>query len=190
MDVSDDNKATAKFLAQKFGGKASVAKFWDAPEENAIAILTCRDAPQEHVNSYATVTLASHPIYEAGKVISLRTEIVAACDAAVEDFENVLSTCAFNVIKDKWSIGPGIVFRDVISLYDMSGTMAHVMFVTPFLWDLPARDGSVGKIAFLQAIPISESEYLYASENGPDALESLFEQEQIDVYDIDRPPVV
>ena len=59
MEVTSENKIVAKKLAAIFGGKASVASYLDKPEENSVAILTCLNAPQEHVNSYATVTLAT-----------------------------------------------------------------------------------------------------------------------------------
>lgn len=192
MDVSSSNKAIAKKLATAFGGKASVASYRDEAEKSSVAILTCRDAPQEHVNSYATVTLANHPILQDGREFPARVELVAACEAAATGFENVLSTCAFNVINDGWFVGPGVVFPDVLSMYGLSDTLAHVIFVSPMLWDGQVTTTTVeGRtLAFLQAIPISEAEYRFAETRGPDALEDLFERRQIDVFDIDRVSVV
>ncbi|MBC2035444.1 suppressor of fused domain protein [Listeria booriae] len=41
-------------------------------------------------------------------------------------------------------------------------------------------------ITWLLLIPISKSELEYLSDNGIDALESLFEAGQIDIFDINR----
>jgi hypothetical protein len=46
------------------------------------------------------------------------------------------------------------------------------------------------KIAWLMAIPISNTECQFAVRRGPKALEDLFEAMQIDVFDLDRESVV
>jgi len=110
------------------------------------------------------------------------------------EFENVISTCAFNLIKDGMPIFPGRIFPRVVELYDgLSDTLQHIMFVTPFAWadhNPQTRMFADRNVTFLQALPISQAEMDYAAENGPDQLEELFEEGQIDVYDIDRDSVV
>jgi len=77
-------------------------------------------------------------------------------------------------------------------MYDQSLTMKHLMFVTPFLWDeeLSAIEYESKTVAWLLAIPISETERVYAEEKGYEALEDLFEKKQIDIFDLDRPIVL
>ena len=56
--------------------------------------------------------------------------------------------------------------------------------------ELSTENKIIGKsVAWLMAVPISECEYRYAEAEGPDRLEDLFEQQQIDIFDINRPPV-
>ena len=45
-------------------------------------------------------------------------------------------------------------------------------------------------VAWLQAVPISDPERDLAEREGSDSLEDLFERQQIDVFDLDRPSVV
>ena len=65
--------------------------------------------------------------------------------------------------------------------------MKHIYFTTPYLWD------SLNNIIFereivtwLLAIPISENELNYIKEKGSDALEDLFEEHHVDIFDIRR----
>lgn len=62
----------------------------------------------------------------------------------------------------------------------------------PFLWEgqLQTIDFSDKKVAWLLAVPISEKEYLFAQQNGSNKLEDLFEQNEIDIFDIKRDSVL
>jgi hypothetical protein len=44
-------------------------------------------------------------------------------------------------------------------------------------------------VAWLLGVPISDGERSFAEENGGDALEALFEEHQIDIFDLTRPSV-
>ena len=50
--------------------------------------------------------------------------------------------------------------------------------------------GVSGVSTGLMAVPISGSELIYADRSGPKALSALFEERQIDIFDINRLPVV
>jgi antitoxin YqcF len=190
--TSEENKTIAKTLVKVFGGKPSVNFWWDEPETTSVALLKCENAPEKGINSYATVNLSDHPLIMDGKEYPARVEIVGACAASAEEFPNVLTTCAFNIIKDKWFVAPGVIFPGVVDMYDLSDTLSHILFVPPFVWNDEPRtmEFPTKTVAFLQAVPISDAERDFANENGPDALESLFEEHQIDIYDINRASVV
>jgi hypothetical protein len=141
------------------------------------------------VSSYATIGTSDAPLFFRGKEYQVRAELVGACSSSFIEFPNVLATAAFNIIKSRWFCAPGVVFPDVFAMYRPESSMAHVLFVSPFLWEdglqtvsLPDR-----KVAWLLAVPISEAERAFAVEHGPKRLEELFEQRQIDIFDPDRP---
>ncbi|MDR7235941.1 hypothetical protein J2Y02_000546 [Neobacillus drentensis] len=46
------------------------------------------------------------------------------------------------------------------------------------------------QVGWLMAIPISEEEKNYADKNGLEALEELFDENQINVFDLERASVV
>ncbi|WP_246314591.1 suppressor of fused domain protein [Paenibacillus foliorum] len=122
----------------------------------------------------------------------MRVEIVGACKSEFEFFPNVLATCSFNVINTRLSCSPGVIFKDEVKMYYPDLEMKHVMFVAPFLWEdsLTTLDFPSKKVAWLLAIPISHKEYLFSNEQGSEKLETLFENSQINIFDLNRKSVL
>ncbi|MCY7898144.1 type II toxin-antitoxin system antitoxin YqcF [Bacillus spizizenii] len=192
MGVTQENKVIARTVLGAFGGKPKVTKYWDDNENSNIDILSVSDQPQEGITSYATLGLSDHSINYEVNGTPLRIEIVAAMESASDIYANVLSTCAFNIINSNFTCAPGVIFKNVISMYDQETDMRHVMFVSPFLWeeDLELLEFSNKSVTWLMAIPISEGELQVTEKHGPDYLQDLLESKQIDIYDIKRESVV
>lgn len=186
------NRIIARFLANVFGGKPSVRRFWDENNESFVDILTSSDRPEKGVSSYSTIGLSDAPLIRNGSEYPVRVEIVGACGSIFSGFDNALATAAFNIINSKMFCFPGTIFEDVITMYGISSTMQHFLFVPPFLWNNKLKTMSLKSktVAWLLAIPISEQEMRYAEEKGSDALEQLFEDKQIDIFDLKRKSVV
>lgn len=70
--------------------------------------------------------------------------------------------------------------------------MKHVMFVSPFLWNekLAPLDFEDKYISWLQAIPISETEYHYAQRKGERELEALLEEAGVNILNLNRNSVI
>lgn len=192
VKISEENKTIARIALSAFGGRPNVVEYWDEAEEHSIDILACKDEPQEGVTSYSTIGLSDTPIYIDGAQIDLRVEFVGVCANSVTEFPNMVTTAAFCVINSKWSCAPGEIIKDVVSMYDCSKTLKHIMLVSPFLWgdklgtlELPNKT-----VAWLFLVPISEEEYQFAQAEGSSRLEELFEEHQIDVFNINRLSVV
>lgn len=191
-DVSSENKIIAKTVATVFGGHPKVTCFWDENEKNHVDILTCEGQPQKGVTSYSTIGLSDAPLIKGEEEFGVRLELVGACASSCQDFGNVLSTAAFCIVNSKWFCSPGVIFPDIVSMYDCSSTMQHLFFAPPFLWsdELKTLELDSKTVAWLLAVPISEAELRYAESEGTEKLEELFEQHQIDVYDINRPSAI
>ena len=191
MTVSEENKTIARFILQVLGGKPSVSKYWDDGKESNIDLLSTINRPSDGITSYSTIGLSNHSIGFTVEEKPLRVEILGANATENRGFPNILATCAFNVINSKKSISPGEVFQDIVALYYPDSEMKHVLFTNPFLWEsLKSIELPEKTVAWLLAVPISTSEYLYSLDKGIDALEDLFEQEDIDIFDIERKSVV
>lgn len=191
MAVSAEDKIVAKHALKAFGGTPKVYKYWDNNDNSNIDIAGCIDRPDAGVTSYATLGLHNYSIDKFADDKELRVEIVGACATETEFFPNMLSTCAFCVINSKYTIFPGKVFLHVVKEYYPDIEMKHILFTSPFLWDeFETIDFPDIKIAWLLAVPISENEFLFAEKNGYEALEDLFEENEIDIFDIYRQSVL
>jgi hypothetical protein len=182
----------ARQVVEAFGKRPKITAFWDEGNRYSVAIAAATDVPQESITSYSTVNLSDWPMYVDGEEYQTRVEIAGAAPVEETQFHNAVSTAAFCVIKDKWACMPGAIFPDVLSMYHISVTMKHVMFAEPFLWhgleesiQLPDR-----LVTWVMMVPISDSEYEYAKERGGAALDELLGQRQVDIFDLQRKPVV
>jgi antitoxin YqcF len=144
------------------------------------------------VTSYGTVGLSDYPLLDRGTEYPARCELVGACASRYQRFGNIISSCAFNIMKDQEFAYPGRIFGRVVAMYYRSLQMRHVMFTQPFPWDEELGTAELpGKtVAFLLAVPISDAELQYARSFGAGALGDAFEREQIDIFDLERHSVV
>lgn len=192
MAASTANKLIAKTAAQAFGGSPTVTRFWDDRRSSHVDVLSCGDRPQPGVTSYATVGLSDWPLFQDGVEYKARLEITGACGSSFEGFDHALATAAFAIINSRWFCFPGAIFPDVLSINQSSPTMRHLLFAPPFLWEdeLPTLHLEDKTVAWLLAVPISEEERALAEHTSADELQDLFEERQIDLFDLERPSVV
>jgi hypothetical protein len=190
---SDENKKIAKHAAAAFGGAPSVSEYLHDTEPLAIPILSCESSPCEGVTAYSTVGLSDFPMLDGGGAdFPVRLEIAGACATQAAQFANVVSTAAFIIMRTRKPYHPGAVMRGVVQEYFPATTVPHLYFTTPFLWeDSPKTlDCGTKKASWLLVVPISDAEMRFLEKHGDNALEDLFEKEQIDVFDLDRSSVV
>lgn len=193
ISVTTEQKEIARYTASALGVEnPPISHFLDDTKRSAVYVIKASDIPQIGVTSYATVGLSDHKIMRDGKEFGVRVEILGACGSAVPEFDNVLATLAFFVINSGWFCAPGVIFPDVISMYKHSITMSDVYFAYPFLWEDRLKSTRIGNktVAWLLAVPISKRESEFARINGAEKLEVLFEKNNIDIFDLNRPSVV
>ena len=109
-----------------------------------------------------------------------------------EMFHTILAVCAFEVIDQKRFAAAGIIFRDMISICNPTLEMKHILFDLPSLVpgelvNIPIEEKN---ISWLQIIPVSETEVLYAEENGVKSLFELLETKNVDITDLNRKSVI
>lgn len=185
-------KAIAKSAAAAFGGSPTVDRYWDDDHRSSIDVVTCKPAPWKGVSSYATIGVSDVSLNVESQGLDVRTEFVGACGDEFKEFANYLSTAAFFVINSGWSVAPGVIFPDIISMYKASPTMKHFLFLPPFLWDEKLKKINSDSICvtWLLAVPISDGEMELARRDGVPALEVLFERAQIDIFNLNRASVI
>lgn len=192
MSITNEQKIIAKVALDAFEGKPLVTKYWDDRKKSSIDILSCIDRPYDGITSFSTLGLSGYSIGYTTEDTPLRIEIVGTCASGYDCFSNILASCAFNIINTKFACHPGAIFQNVIEFYKSDSPLKHILFTSPFLWEdkLKTLHFPDMKVAWLLAIPISNEEFEFAKENGSDALESLFEEHQIDIFDLMRKSIV
>lgn len=190
--VSIENKSLAKYISGIFEGLPRVREQIDADDKSRIDVLSARDSPRSGVTSYSTLGLSDYKIDFDNVLDDLRAELLGICCSEFDAFENMIGTSAFCVINSQWPLSPGAVFPDVVSMYKPELHMKHFLFVPPGMWDRnPETQRFDSKVvAWLLAVPISESERLYVQDHGSESLERIFVSEATDIADIYRSAVV
>jgi antitoxin YqcF len=190
--VTKENKAIYQVVSNIFGVASKVWSYADEHNNSSIDILICPDSPYELVTSYSTIGLSDYSINLQVDDIPLGIEIIGACESMFDQYPNILATCGFNIINSNFRCAPGIIFSNVIKMYLTDSPMQHILFIPPFGWDkeFETLHFQTKKVAWLLAVPISEAERQYANVNGPEALEKLFEEKQINIYDLFRKSVL
>lgn len=181
-----NDKRIAQQILNIFEKTPGFYRYGDETESKYVDLAICANTPEEGISSYATIGLFQTNIGLTYNAKPLRIELLAAGAQSVESFDNIMATTAFEIM-DAQTAFPGYVVNNVVSMYIPNREMRHILLTHPFLWDntqsLTLPDLTV---AWLMCIPISDQEKIYCEQNGLDALETIFEQHQIDIFDINR----
>lgn len=188
MPVSDIAHASAQELADTFRASPAFVSCRNEGDERRIDLALCADSPGAGLGSLGTVTLADHDLGFG----ETRLQIVAIHPDTATDFSRAIGTCALNIVQQGWPLRWGACHPDLLTLYGLSSTLAHLYYVPPFSWPAGPKGLTVGdhRIEWLQAIPISDAERAYAEEHGAPALEKLLAENPINVADLERASVI
>ena len=178
-----------KAIRSAFGAETKVVRFGDDDGGHDCFIVSGVDCPVPGVTSYGSVGLC-RTIQKAGTV-DVKVEILAACASGTPNIDNLVASCVFESMKNGQAIVYGAHIPDIMAQYGISHSLKHVTFVAPFLWQ-GLNKLVVGEeiVHCLMMLPISDAEKDYLEAHGIDALEALFDEKQIDIFDINRPSAV
>lgn len=172
-----------------FGINTKVVRFGDDKQENDVFIVSGIDRPVKGVSSQSSIGL-THKVKNSLPQ-DIKIEIVAASATETPNIDNLVASCVFESIKNELKLVYGACIPNIIEQYKISNTMKHATFVSPFLWeDLNTVEVDGEKIYFLMLLPISDAEKVYLEEKGIEALENLFHENQIDIFNINPPSVL
>jgi antitoxin YqcF len=190
MAPSPQSKHLAHYLRRELGADCTVRNYLDDNDRSSVAILTARDVPHAGASTYATVDLSDHSIGMSANDLPLRVELVLAAATRFEHAPNMLATSAFNIINSGWPAKPGETHPGVVEMYVPSSELKHVLLTAPYTRPLAGQKFAGYAVAWLELLPISESELRYLETAGADALERRLEEGSVNTLDLLRPPVV
>lgn len=187
-----DNKKIAQHILKAVNGEPKVIRYKDNDDKSVIDIFIGEDRPFDGVTTYSTIGLSKYDIStKTGNGKDLRVEFIGASASVNDKFANIVSSCAFNIINNGASCHPGTVYSNVVSEYYSNPELKHIMCTTPFLWEkLTSIEFDNEYVTWLMLVPISDAEFEFLKRKGSEDLEALFEQEDIDIFDLGRSSVV
>jgi hypothetical protein len=191
--VSNENKEIAKYITTIVGINRTVQRYWDDKNENCVDIFTCDDPLDLNVKFYGTIGLSDYQniIEMKNGSKNIPIELLISGYKKHDKMPNILSTCAFYILKDKWNCQPGTGFMNIVDFY-YKKEIRHIMFVPPFFWEnkLEPLKLESKTVNWLFCAPISETELQYKVKNGFEELENLFEKNGVDIFNLDRKSII
>jgi hypothetical protein len=193
-DIIAHGKCVCNHLKTLFSDKPSFSKYWDSHDKNPINIATWQNCPSSGLATMLTVDLSYYPLIKYGELYTKgKSEIMAVC---VENdyiiFQKIIATCSYCVINGSYFCCPNAIFPDVIKVHKIPCEMKHIFFDKPFLWQEKLSCAIIDdvKTMWLMAIPISDAEYQYSIEHSVEELGELFEEKQIEYWNLNRKSIL
>jgi hypothetical protein len=190
--ISPENKKIAHYVASAFGGTPRVVEYINDSDTLSVGILSCSDRPVKGVTSYATIKLSDHRMNWKDGEFPARLELVGMCLSTAEFFANILSSAAFTIMQSDKVYRSGTAIPYVVEQHYPESKLPHLYLTEPFIWkhDLKKFDCGTKNVTWLLVLPISHAEYLYLTEHGKHALESVLQKENADFSNLGRMSVV
>lgn len=187
----EENRKLSEYIIDTVGINEIIERHYDKDQKNFIDIFKCDDPIYPGIKICGTIGVSDFPNKIEMNDGSFRNIPVELLIVGYEKFHmipHILSTSAFYILNMNWECQPGSVFMRIIEMYYETFEMKHIMFISPFLWEdklepLKLRDKTVH---WLLGVPISDKELEYKMENGASALEDIFQEKDIDIFDITR----
>ena len=185
-----DNKKVAKYALGFIGGKPSVSRYYNDDKSKTIDIMVSNSGVIKGIPTCATIGLCQTDIGLSANGKKLRVELITACTLNAETLGNILATISFEAM-DMKSCMHGMLVPDVVSSYVKGTELKHVVLMSPVFWpNYQVLEDDDYTIAWLMAVPITDSEKEYIEKNGVAAFDSLLVRKDADVIDMQRKSVV
>jgi hypothetical protein len=183
---ADIHGSVVDHLIDSFGKPVDENDFRGMEDNRKIKILTF-DKVFKGCNFYCSLGLNYYH-----QVLREICEVFILADRAVHGLEYLLASSLFYLVKYEYYMRPGVAISSIEkideSFYSRTGKSAIYFGLPEWLPEQKTNFKVNHEVARLYAaIFITEKEYQFLSTNGPDALEDIFEQRQVDVIDVFRP---
>lgn len=195
QEISEENKKLSNYITNIVGVNKMIDRYYDENEKNFIDIFTCDDPLYPAIKICGTVGVSDYPNkieMNDNSFINIPIELLIGGFTESSELANIISTAGFYITKNGWECQPGSVFMRIIEMYFETSEMKHIMFISPFLWQdkLKPLKLETKTVHWLLCIPISDKELEYKMKNGASSLEDIFQEKDIDIFDINRKSVI
>ena len=196
MEISLSEKAIGRHLVTVFGKRPRIFVHRESENDTFyVAIARVEDYPEAGMVTMSTIGASNAPIYKDDGSIykDTRVEFIASCKSGQEDdLSEALFRAAAYVGKVKGFACPGIFLHNLFGMFRPATSVPHALLTSPFAYDgLGKPSEFAGRIvSWLLVLPVSASEIDYAQQHSSDALETVFEEQDIEWESLDRTPAI
>lgn len=178
----------ASHLSNALGTKPKLRQWVAADGKFKQNLLEASNAPTNGLTSWATVGLSALPLKDQGETLDWRAELIGCAHSSQEEMLNIIMSAAYEVAKMGWIPMPGTILLDAISPHCPNSAMKHLYVTLPVPWEEDLSEFKVGKrrLGWFYLCPISEAEKTLAEKAGIEALETLLENDSVDIFDLSR----
>lgn len=191
---SEHCKKVANHALKIFGGAPKVQAYYSDDQSRSIDILTSIDPMDNEIESISTIGLSETPLFaQSGEEFPTRVELCAGIMTTEKYWKNAIASAAFHIREHRKIILPGETIKNAFNDYLDNPKMPHIYLAIPFFWNeehFPELMVSSLRVNWLQCFSIYESEQGFIEQFGHEKFESLLENQDIDILDPDRPPVI
>ena len=190
--ISPENQNLSQFAGKIFGDDWNISEHLDSQNQMVVYVLSGTDTEHPDLVSHATIGLSDFKLGQDKGGVALGAELVGACKTPCDYFDQALAACADMILNNNVLCKPGTIFANVLDGYDDNSQMKHFLFAVPSFWEekLYPLSFKTKTVLWLQALPISESEMQFASQNGAGPLGEKLVEAQADLADLSRQPVL
>jgi hypothetical protein len=163
----------------------------DLVEELMIDIFEKSDTPSEGVSVFSTVGLYNY--YGgtlSGNNKELNPEIMFVSSSELNYSPGILSTLAFMIIRGELDVEPGMIYENLTSEDYPDSDMKHALLAYPYSWEMGYVELPKTVVPWLQVVPISDAELKCLQKSGYDKLRQLFEDNDIEEFNLYRKSVL
>ncbi len=178
-------------LRETLGGVQAAFSYMKDGAENKIDILYAKQSPGGNYLTASTLGMVNRTTgyQDSATGKDIRAELIMSSYGGHDMAGKILSTAGDGIYTTNIRYGYGTVLKDVMSIYYPNSDMKHLfLMLPPPLWkkSFGVTDADDSLITFLYALPVSQAECDYMSENGIEALQNLFVEKNIDMFDFER----
>lgn len=186
MNPATEQKEYARHFKSLIRGKPAVFRYHNESNDKHIDILSGQYLDYENIVFYSTIGLSLYDFGIENNGKSLRMEVIAAFYKDFEQAGNLLSHCAFDIIDDN-QLSPNLILPNIVKEY-VNSNLSEIWITFPNLLeqDLITMEFDEYTITTLQLMPVSLKESEIAMTDGGSKLGKLFEEKDVDQFDIHR----
>lgn len=195
MSLNIFEKTMCNALKETLGGEQRPFSYQEPDAEHKLDILFAKNSPSRNYLTASTLGLVNRTTgykdSESGR--NIRAEIIMSSYGGTDMIGKILTTTGVGIFNAEIMYGYGTALKGVLEDYLPDSDMKHLFLMNPPpIWEKKFTVSELENdlITFLYALPISQAELEFMSENGIEALQDRFVEANIDMFDLERKSIM